>query len=161
MVERILVGIGEHAISSDANSQLIASSLGSCLGIVIYDPIRKVAGMAHCLLPLSTSDPVKAKGNPMLYVDTGVPLLLNLFIETGSRKKDLVLVVAGGANINDKENVFEIGKKNYTVLRKILWKNELLIKAEDVGSDKSRTMIVEVGAGSVSVRTETQVKKLL
>lgn len=144
-----LIGIGEMKVSSDATEVLTAPNLGSCLGISIFDPVTKVGGMIHCLLPLSTKNPEKAKEQPGTYVDTGVPLLLEQVLKKGGQKKDLIICVAGGAAMNTTNDMFEIGQKNYTVLRKILWKNNLLIKKEDVGSNTPRSISLYCGSGEV------------
>ena len=154
------VGIAEMALSSNAEDVLVAPNLGSCLGIVVYDPKLKHGGLIHCLLPLSKSDPAKASAKPYTYVDTGLVQLLEQILAKGSQKKDLVVVVAGGANINDEANVFEIGKKNYTILKKLLWKNNLLLRAEDVGNSISRTIAVEVGSGRTTVKSRGETKIL-
>ncbi|MCB0324333.1 MAG: chemotaxis protein CheD [Bdellovibrionales bacterium] len=148
------VGIAEMAISDDPEMTLAAAHLGSCLGIAVFDPHKRVGGMIHCLLPLSKSDPAKAEARPQMYVDTGVALLLDKILSGGSRKQDLQIFVAGGAEINDTAHVFEIGKKNVTVLRKILWKNNLLIKAQDVGGSNARTISLQVGSGEVWLRCQ-------
>lgn len=161
MSNQTLVGIGEIAISTDPDSILVAPNLGSCLGISIYDSKLKIGGLIHCLLPLSKSDLVKAKEKPCTYVDTGVTHLLEILFAKGAKKQDLNLVVAGGASINDQNNVFEIGKKNITVLRKILWKNDILIKAQDVEANYSRTISLHVGSGEVWLKTHLEQRKLL
>ena len=91
-----------------------------------------------------------------MYVDTGVVHLLNALLAAGADKARLVITVAGGANINDPNNVFAIGTKNYTVLRKVLWKNNLLIKGEHVGAGSSRTISLSIQSGQVWVKTEGQ-----
>jgi len=156
MSRRELIGIGMMSISDQADDQLVAPNLGSCLGLAAYDPVTKIGGMIHCLLPLSSSDPAKAKDNPCTYVDTGVVHLLNSLLAKGADKKRLVISVAGGANINDPNKVFQIGSKNYTVLRKVLWKNNLLIKGEHVGEGTSRTISLDIATGKVVVKTEGQ-----
>lgn len=147
-----LIGIGEMALSNEAGAVLSAPNLGSCIGVSIYDPVTRWGGMIHCMLPLSKSNPEKAQAEPGTYVDTGVVLMLNELLKRGAAKKDLVIAVAGGSNINDANNVFEIGKKNYTVFRKIMWKNGLLIKGEHVGDSISRTVSLDIDSGEVLVR---------
>lgn len=156
-----LIGIGQMMVSSEATAILSAPNLGSCLGIAIYDPIKKQGGLIHCLLPLSKSNPDKAASEPCTFVDTGVVTLLNELVRLGSQKKDLEIIVAGGSNINDSNNVFEIGVKNYTILKKILWKNNLLLKGEDVGSNVSRTVSLHIGSGEVFVKVNGELKRLL
>ncbi len=150
--EKINVGIAEMAISESPEMVLVAPNLGSCLGIAVYDPILHRGGLIHCLLPMSKSDPEKARMQPCMYVDTGVALLINKMIGLGSAMSNLRLHVAGGSQINDAQGVFNIGKKNYTVFRKIIWKNNLMILAEDVGGSFSRTLSLKIGSGEVWLR---------
>jgi chemotaxis protein CheD len=148
-----MAGIGEMVLSDTPGESLSAPNLGSCLGIAVYNPKLKLGGLIHCLLPLSKQNPEKAAKEPIIYVDTGVAELLKVFLARGAQKKDLIIAVAGGSNINDTGNVFEIGKKNYAALRKILWKNELLIRAEDIGGNHSRTITLVIDTGEVLVRS--------
>ncbi len=158
--QQTLVGIAQLAISDAPGHVLVAPNLGSCLGIAAYDPKKRVGGLIHCLLPFSQSNKEKAEAEPYTYVDTGVVLLLSELIKRGCSKSDLIIVVAGGSNINDENNVFEIGKKNYTILRKILWKNNLLIKAEHVGDKISRTLSLYIENGDVWLRAAGQETRL-
>ena len=160
MSDKNHVGIAQMMVSNDPSVTLTAPHLGSCLGIAIYDPIKKIGGLIHCLLPMSKSDPEKAKAKPCMYVDTGVVKLLKELIGRGAKKEDLVIVAVGGAQINDDNNIFEIGKKNFTILRKILWKNNLLIKAQDVGADHSRTVSLNIGTGEVWLKANGETKLL-
>ena len=153
----LFVGIAEMRISDDPSHILSAPNLGSCLGVAVYDPIFKRGGLVHCLVPLSKNDPQKAIERPFMYVDTGVSELLNAMLRAGSRKQDILIRVAGGASINDTNGYFEIGKKNYTVLRKVLWKNNLLITSEHIGGEHSRTVSLDIASGQVTVRTAGKV----
>lgn len=155
-----LINIAEMKLSALPQEVLVATNLGSCLGIAAYDPQIKVGGMVHCLLPLSNADPKKAADNPYCFVDTGFAALLNELIAKGANRKHLVIVAVGGANINDSENVFEIGKRNYTALRKIMWKNGLLLHAEDIGGTASRTLFLEIGTGKCELKSEGKTKLL-
>ena len=149
-----IVGIAEVNISGNVDDLIIAPNLGSCLGIAAYDPLLKRGGVVHCLLPLSMADKEKAKEKPCMYVDTGVAFLLETLLQMGSKKRDLVISVAGGANINDEHGVFEIGKRNYIALRKMLWKNDLLIAAEHVGDAVSRTLSLDINSGDVFLKIQ-------
>ncbi len=159
-MSKTFIGIAEMKVSDDPEEVLIASNLGSCLGMTVYDHHRKIGAMIHCLLPLSKSDPLKAQLNPNMYVDTGVVAMLNELFKLGCNPKELEIVVAGCASINDTAGFFEIGKKNITILRKILWKNNLLIKSQDVGEDFSRTLSLNVGDGTVTLRANGSEKQL-
>lgn len=149
---RKLAGIGQMVVSSDASDLLVVPNLGSCLGVAVFDPQKKVGGVVHCLLPLSSADPKQAQEKPTLYVDTGVATLLDTVIGMGATKRGLIIVAAGCGNINDANNVFEIGKKNHTIFRKVMWKNGLMIKAEHIGDSHSRTLSLDMSSGKMSLR---------
>jgi chemotaxis protein CheD len=155
-----LIGIAQMRITKESSDVLTAPNLGSCVAVAVFDPIKKIGGMIHCLLPMSKSDPAKAKDKPEMYVDTGVALLLESILALGSTKKDLQIIAAGGAQINDPNNVFEIGKKNIVVLKKILWKNNLLMKASDFGEDYSRTVTLDMKDGRVTLKAKGDTKLL-
>ena len=160
MAQESLIGISQMKISQDPCEILVAPNLGSCLGVSVYDYTSKLAGLIHCLLPHSKSDPEKAKSNPLMYVDTGVALMLDQMFSRGANRNTLIITVGGGGNINDQNNVFEIGKKNITVLKKFLWKNNLLIKAEHVGDSFSRTVSLHVGTGKTFVKVQGKIIEL-
>lgn len=153
MSRPIHVGIAELAVSNNQDDILVAPNLGSCIAVAAYDASRQVGGIIHCLLPLSKADPTKAERNPVMYVDTGFTLLMSKLFALGTKANHLKLFVAGGSQINDENGVFNIGKRNYTVLRKILWKNNLLITAEDVGGGISRTLSMHMSTGKVYLKT--------
>jgi chemotaxis protein CheD len=109
--------------------------------------------MIHYMLPLSSTNPEKAKLKPGMFADTGVPMLFHGMYGLGSKKENLVVKVAGGGQLYDDQGLFEIGKRNYTVLRRMLWKTNVLVSAEDVGGAKSRTVSIEVATGRCVIRS--------
>lgn len=129
---RYVVGMADMRVSANPEDSLITYALGSCLGIAIYDPVARVGGLLHIMLPLATVDPAKAAQNPYMFVDTGVPRLFMECYKAGARKERLTVKVAGGASNSDREDCFQIGKRNFTIFRKLLWKNGVLLKAYDV-----------------------------
>ena len=147
------VGISEMMVSNRSGDILVTYSLGSCLGITVYDPVAHVGGMIHCMLPLSRIDIQKAQKSPAMFVDTGVPALFEEAYRLGAQKSRMIVKVAGGAQILDEKGAFNIGQRNYAVLRKILWKNNVLIAAEDVGGSVPRTMYLEIDTGRVIIRS--------
>jgi chemotaxis protein CheD len=151
----VVVDIADLAVSQDPGAQLITYSLGSCIGVAIYDPVAKVGGLLHYMLPEGAVSPEKAKTNPAMFCDTGVPKLFRAAYELGAVKKRLVVKIAGGSQLLDDKGTFNIGKRNYVALRKIFWKNGVMIDAEDVGGSTSRTMKVDVSTGVVTLKTRT------
>lgn len=148
-----VVGISDMKVSNAADEILITYSLGSCLGLVIYDPVAKVAGMLHSMLPLSKIDPQKAKNAPYMFVDTGVPLLFKAAFSLGAEKNRIVVKAIGCSSLMDEKGFFKIGERNFTVLRKILWKNNILIDKQDIGGTSSRTVKISVATGGVMVKS--------
>jgi len=148
------VSISEMAVSKHPDDVLITYSLGSCVGLSLYDPASGVGGLIHCMLPLSKIDPKKAKANPPMFTDTGVTALLEDVFNEGASRKHLVAKVAGGASLLDEKGMFKIGERNYTVLRKILWKNNILIAAEDVGGTIARTMALYMDSGRTTIKSQ-------
>ena len=153
MGTKVVVGISDMKISHNPEEEIITYSLGSCLGLVIYDPSTGIGGMIHCMLPLSGSDPVKAKTTPFMYTDTGVVLLLKTLFEMGVSKKSLLVKAAGCSKILDEKGLFNIGERNYTVMRKILWENNILISSESIGGTVSRTLTLYMADGRTTVKT--------
>ncbi|MBN2308069.1 MAG: chemotaxis protein CheD [Candidatus Hydrogenedentes bacterium] len=157
---QITVGISEMKVSDKADDVLVTYSLGSCVGLALHDPARGVGGLIHCMLPLSRIDPAKAKANPMMFTDTGVPQLIQTVLDMGAVRKRLVAKVAGAAAPLQDNGVFKIGERNYVVLRKILWKNDILIASEEVGGTAARTMYLEIGTGKTRIRSGGVEKEL-
>ncbi len=151
---RLIVGIAEMKLASGRADQIVTHALGSCLGITIYDPVAAVGGMVHVMLPQSSIDPEKAADNPFMFVDTGVPQLFLESYKFGAQKNRLEVKVAGGASTqgNENDDCFQIGKRNIVMLRKLLWKNGVMIKAEDVGGNASRTMSLNLADGNVTLK---------
>jgi len=156
----VVLGISEVHVSKMPGDILITYSLGSCIGVTMYDPELKLGGMIHYMLPLSKISPEKAAAKPAMFADTGVPVLLKKMYKMGAAKDRLVVKVAGGSQLMDQNKVFNIGERNYTVLRKILWKNNILINSEDVGGNLSRTLRLDIDTGLTTVKSSRGVQEL-
>jgi chemotaxis protein CheD len=148
----LVVGISDCKVSQDAESILVTYALGSCIAVTMYDPVAKVAGMLHYMLPESAIDAAKAQQNPFMFADTGIPKLLDGVKAGGGQPRRMVVRLMGGAQVLDSQGVFQIGKRNYLAARKILWKAGILIAAEVVGGEISRTVRLEVGTGRMWLR---------
>lgn len=145
------IGIGELAVSKSPGETLITYALGPCLGVVALDTVRSIGGLVHCQLPLSLDDKPQAMRQPARYVDTGVSLLLEEMQRLGAKLESVTICVAGGAQVLDADSVFKIAQRNHSVFRKLMWKNGLLIAAEDIGGTRPRTMSLDIGSGVVAV----------
>jgi chemotaxis protein CheD len=152
-VKTIVVGISDMKVSNNPDEVLITYSLGSCLGVIIYDPVVRVAGMLHSMLPLSKIDPHKATASPYMFVDTGIPLLFRQAYTLGAEKNNIIVKAVGCSSLLDEKGFFKIGERNFTVLRKLLWKNNILIEKQDIGGSMSRTVSIIVGSGDVKIKS--------
>jgi chemotaxis protein CheD len=149
---QIVVGISDCRVSADPSATLVTYALGSCIAVMLYEPVRKVGGMLHYMLPESSLDHSRAAANPYMFADTGIPLLLERVRAAGAAGGKLRVHLAGGAQVLDPQNVFAIGKRNYLAAKKIMWKLGLFIEAEAVGGDFSRTVRLDLATGTSWLR---------
>ena len=156
----LVVGISSMLISTDPRKILVTYSLGSCLSVTVYDPKIRIGGMIHCMLPLAKTDSDKATTTPCMFVDTGMTKLLQTLFNRGAKRSRLQIKVIGGARILDRKDHFRIGKRNVTVLRRFLWKNDLFIGASDVGGEITRTVRLDIATGEVFVRADGVIREL-
>lgn len=156
----LIVGVGDMKVSNKPGSVLATYSLGSCIGVGIYDPVAKVAGLLHYMLPESSLDAAKARKNPYMFGDSGIPMLFKESYKLGAKKNRLKVMVLGGAQILDQNGMFNIGKRNHTVLRKMFWKNNVMIDFEASGGVVNRTikLAVENGDAWLKVSGEKETK---
>jgi chemotaxis protein CheD len=134
-----------------AGDLLVTHALGSCLGLIVHDPAVKVGALLHAMLPLSKINPEKAQANPYMFVDTGVPRLFHELYRLGCEKKRLIVKAAGCGQPLGNNEIFKIGERNFTTLKKLLWKNNVLLKSEDVGGPSGRTVHFDVASGVINV----------
>ena len=149
----IIVGISDLKVSNNAGDVLVTYALGSCISIAVYDPKMKVGGLLHFMLPESSLDANKAKTNPAMFADTGIPQLFKSCYAYGAEKKRMIVKVAGGASILDDTNYFRIGQKNITAMRKIFWRNNVMIAGEDTGRNCNRTVRLDLATGRCLIKS--------
>lgn len=149
---KIVIGISDMKVSNKPDDVLITYSLGSCIGVVIWDPVARVAGLLHYMLPDSSLDKDKAQAKPFMFADTGIPMLFKETYKYGALKTRMVVKVVGGSQIMDNAGIFNIGKRNHAVVRKMFWKNNIMIAKEDVGGTCNRTISIEVGTGLTTLK---------
>ncbi len=148
-----IVGVADMKVSNNPEESVITYSLGSCIGLVIYDPVVKVGGILHYMLPESSIDNEKASKKPFMFADTGIPRLFKTAYQYGAKKNRIKIYVAGGAEILDQKGFFNIGKRNYMALKKMFFKNGVMIDKQDVGGNINRTVRIEIATGDIFVKT--------
>lgn len=148
----LIVEIGGCKVSSDPEDIIKTFALGSCVGIAILDPRTRVAGMAHVALPDSKINLQRAEELPGYFADTAIPFLLHKMAQLGSIKHEQYIVkLAGGASLLKDDSLFQIGERNVTEIKRILWDQNLSIASMDVGKSISRTFSIELKTGKVII----------
>lgn len=155
----IVVGVSDMKVSNDLDSLVITYSLGSCIGIGVYDPIVRVGGILHFMLPDSGLDAGKAQQRPLMFADTGIPALFKAAYKLGAKKQRMKVIVVGGAQVLDQKGFFNIGKRNFMAVKKMFWKNNVMIDYQEVGGNVNRTIKVAVKNGDVWLKTSGRGEK--
>ena len=160
IAHKLIVNVSDAKVSRGPASTLITYSLGSCIGVSLFDPVLQIGGMLHYQLPDSKLDPDKALKKPFMFADSGMRLLVRKLLSLGVHRKRLQVKVAGGAAIGGSPNGFEIGKRNHLAIRKIAWREKLFIDAEDVGGSVPRNMSLDLDNGLVLIRANGEDRRL-
>ena len=147
------MGVADMKTSNRAGDSIVTYSLGSCIGLVIYDPFAKAGGILHYMLPDSSIDNEKARLKPLMFADTGIPRLFKETYSLGAKKSRIKVFIAGGAEILDQCGFFNIGKRNYVALKKMMFRNNVLIGRQIVGGNVNRTVRLEIATGDIYVKT--------
>ena len=156
---KYIVQVGDMKVGVKGD-EIVTHALGSCLGLMVYDPVAHVGGLLHAMLPLSKINPQKAEANPYMFVDKGVPCLFKEVYNLGGQKERLVVKAAGCGSPIGKNEMFKIGERNYTVLKKLLWKNNVLLKAEETGGTISRTVYLDITTGRTTIKSGREERNL-
>ncbi len=141
----VTVGVGDLKVAK--SPKVIKTSLGSCIGVVLYDNVNKVGGMLHLMLPKRNNRDGKASK----YADSGIPLLIDTMVnKVGANKRMLTAKIFGGAKMfNVNSELFDIGKSNAEETKRILDNVGIKIVAGKVGGTKGYQIMLDTGTGIV------------
>lgn len=156
----IVVNISDAKTSRDTQDTIVTYSLGSCIGVALYDPIAKVGGMLHFQLPTATLDLERSRQQPLMFADSGMQVLLREMEKYGAVKRRMKVKIAGAAQMWNDGNLFNIGRRNHAAIRKILWQYGMFLDGEDIGGTAPRNLYLNVGDGSVVIKMQGITKKL-
>jgi chemotaxis protein CheD len=151
--QRVVVGVGDMAVSNNALVTLSTYALGSCVGVVVYDPAVKVGGILHMMLPDSSISPEKAKSQPAMFADTGLPLFFRSLAGMKADQSRLRIFVTGGAGILSSHDNFKIGERNTKATMEYLAANGYRVRQQVTGGTTNRTVHLEIGAGAMTLKT--------
>lgn len=153
MSDMIRVGMADYKICCPPK-RISTLGLGSCLGVVLYDPAKKICGMAHIMMPNSTL--IRKNANRMKFADTCLADMLDEMVRQGARKGNLVAKAAGGAQMFVKKyghNLLNIGEQNIQAVHEFLTAANIPLVAEDVGKDYGRTIEFNPANGELTIRS--------
>lgn len=157
------VSIGELVVSNSPDDILIAYGLGSCVAVCVYDPVARVSGMIHSLLPTMPQGEL-LNGTPAKYVDQGIPLLVNQVISLGAQRSRLLVHLCGGAQMLTApgfNRALNIGERNVIAAQAGLQAAGLRIRGQATGGNSGRTVKLHVVNGQITVKTLGQGEKPL
>lgn len=159
--QKVIVGIADLAVSNNQGMILSTYSLGSCIGISIFDPVARVGGLLHVMLPDSSIEPNKAASQPAMFMDTGIPALFRAAYELGAEKYRMVICAAGGAQVLDASGFFNIGRRNYEIMTQQLHQQSSRIQGEQIGGVVSRSMFLNLATGEVRLKISGQQNEMV
>lgn len=160
--QRVVIGVGDMAVSNNSTVILSTYALGSCVGVIAYDPLYKVGGILHLMLPESSISPEKAAKQPAMFADTGLPLFFRALSGLKAERSRLRLFVAGGASVIAGSDPFRIGERNARTTMDFLQKNGYAVRYTDLGGSINRTVHLEMASGNVTLKrpADTEQKSL-
>ncbi len=147
----VVVGVGNMLTSKDPQTMLVTLSLGSCIGVVVYDPVHHVGGMLHAMLPNSFANQDRAVARPFMFVDTGLPALLNAIYSLGGSKERLTVTIAGGAQFVTRSPMFNIGERNTASVKDLLLNIGISAHIVECGGHYSRTLRLDLASGGLTL----------
>ena len=150
--QRVVIGVGDMAVSNLGQVILSTYALGSCIGVVAYDPVVKAGGILHLMLPDSTISPEKAAKQPAMFADTGLPMIFRALVGMKAERRNLRVFLAGGAAVLQGEDTFKIGERNAQTATKFMQMNGIYVKFSDLGGQQNRTIHLEVSTGRVTMK---------
>ena len=156
MEEQRKVGIADYKIGI-APQKLITLGLGSCVGIALYDRVKKIGGLSHIMLPDSTAFHKEVKSEK--FADTAIPKMIQELYGGTLQTRNLVAKIAGGASMfkfPDKKMTSDIGKRNVEAVEKILHELGIPVLGSHTGGSVGRTMVVDLDTFEVDIRTASK-----
>ena len=148
-----LIGIAAIAVAK-APDTIATLGLGSCVGLILYDPINKIGGMAHIMLPSSARD--EELRNKAKYADTAFVELLQRVLSAGASRYKLVSKMAGGAHMftsSVDNDIMKVGQRNVDACRQLLNTHSIRLIAEETGGTIGRTIELVLATGELKIRT--------
>lgn len=155
MDKQYVVGIADMKLCR-AEGILITYALGSCIGICLYDPMIRLAGLIHIMLPINQEAARGGNVNLFKYADTGIPETIRKMEAFGGVRSRMVSKIAGGAKMFDipgNGSLGNIGQRNAETVKQVLRNERIRLLKEDLGANYARTLAFDASTGIGTIRT--------
>ncbi|WP_370575218.1 chemotaxis protein CheD [Methanomethylovorans sp.] len=148
----IVIGMADYAVTRSPD-KLTTLGLGSCVGIALYDPVTKIGGLIHVMLP--TIENARFTDNRTKFADSGIPFLVEEMIRVGASRRRMVAKIAGGAKMFSfsSDVNLNIGERNIQATKVVLAEMKVPIIAEDVGKNYGRTVVLDTDTGVYYIKS--------
>lgn len=133
---------------------LVTRGLGSCLGIVLYDPTKKIGAIAHPMLP--DIEKAKNKSNPARFVNSVIEKMVEDLRKEGCLKKNLVAKLFGGAHMFSfisQDSILNVGEKNIVMAKAMFEQLGIEVAGEELRGIVGRTVVLDLETSKVCVKT--------
>lgn len=147
----VIVGVADLKASDRPQETIATYALGSCLGITCYDRVHRVGGMLHAMLP-DSSQRSRDTVIPAMFLDTGIPALLQAVLQLGGDPEHSEFKVFGGARVADGTDFFNIGNRNTEAMMALVHQFDLHVAYWHVGGHINRTITLRLNSGEVLLR---------
>lgn len=157
----ISVGLGELKVLKASDLTLACLGLGSCVGVAAWDPVARVAAMAHVVLPSSEG---RRPDTGAKYADRAIPKLIQTVRDQGGLKSRLVIKIAGGAQMAlslSNDPIFKIGEQNIAAVLEAISKEGLKVVAKETGGNRGRTLRMDADSGETRVSVAGEPPQIL
>ncbi|TVR54796.1 MAG: chemotaxis protein CheD [Puniceicoccaceae bacterium] len=150
--QKIVVGVGDAAVSNNPNVILSTYALGSCIGLIVWDPAATVGGLLHFMLPEASLSPDKASAQPAMFGDSGMAFLLQSLRGLKADPSRLRAFCAGGASVLSGPDMFRIGERNTKMAQGLLARHRIPCVGAETGGINNRTVHLDIGQGQVTLK---------
>jgi chemotaxis protein CheD len=158
--QRVVIGVGDLAVSNNNQVTLTTYALGSCVGVVAYDPVAHAGGLLHLMLPDSSISKDKAVSQPAMFADTGLPLFLRELTGVKAERHRLKIYLAGGACVLSGPDTFKIGERNAVAVKAWLAAQGLRVQGTDLAGTVNRTLHLDMSTGILTVKLPDRSDKI-
>lgn len=150
--QRVVIGVGDLAVANNNQVTLSTYALGSCVGVIAFDPAVQAGGILHLMLPDSTISPDKAAKQPAMFADTGLPMFFRALSGVKAERTRLRIFLAGGASVLNGTDPFKIGERNAVAVKKILSVYNIRPCGEDLAGVVNRTVHLELATSVLTIK---------